>query len=160
MHPFEAKNPHQLVVQLGYLGLVPFVSGALGVWVIPLGWRSFVISALLDYSAVLLAFLGAIHWGLAMRAGETDARARMQLGLSVIPAMLGWVAVASGLPVGLALPIFLLAFVMLYFADLWAVRLGLAPRWYPALRKPLTIAAAVCLLLAWASLLLPEAVAD
>ncbi|WP_373387408.1 DUF3429 domain-containing protein [Pseudomonas alcaligenes] len=153
MHPFEAKQPQQLAMHLGYAGLIPFVSGALGIWVTPSSWRPFVMSALLDYAAVILAFMGAIHWGLAMRAQANDERARLQLGLSVIPPLLGWVAVASGMPFGLALPIFLFAFVLLYFADLRATRLGLAPQWYPALRRPLTLVVSISLLLAWASLL-------
>ena len=97
MHPFEAKQPERLAMHLGYAGLIPFVSGALGVWVAPSGWRPFVMTALLDYAAVILAFMGAIHWGLAMRAQASDERAKLQLGLSVIPALLGWVAIASGM---------------------------------------------------------------
>lgn len=153
MHPFEAEKPPQLAVLLGYAGLIPFVSGALGIWVIPLGWRPFVLAALLDFAAVILAFMGAIHWGLAMRAQETDERAQVQLGLSVIPPLLGWLAVASGMPMGMALPICLLAFVGLYLADLRAVKLGLAPRWYPRLRTPLTLIVTLSLLVAWASVL-------
>ncbi|GAD64186.1 DUF3429 domain-containing protein [Aquipseudomonas alcaligenes] len=153
MHPFEAKQPERLAMYLGYAGLIPFVSGALGVWVAPSSWRPFVMTALLDYAAVILAFMGAIHWGLAMRAQANDERARLQLGLSVIPPLLGWVAIASGKPFGLVLPILLFAFVMLYFADLRATALGLAPQWYPALRRPLTLVVSISLLLAWASLL-------
>lgn len=63
MHPFDAEKPPQLAVLLGYAGLVPFVGGALGIWVIPMGWRPFVLAALLDFAAVILAFMGAIHWG-------------------------------------------------------------------------------------------------
>ena len=47
----------------------------------------------------------------------------------------------------------LIAFVMLYVADLRATALGLAPQWYPALRRPLTLVVSISLLLAWASLL-------
>jgi hypothetical protein len=54
---------------------------------------------------------------------------------------------------GLTLPILLLAFVALYFADLRAAKLSLAPRWYPSLRTPLTIIVTLCLLLAWTSVL-------
>lgn len=154
MHPFDAEKPPQLAMLLGYAGLVPFVSGALGIWVIPLGWRPFVLAALLDFAAVALAFMGAIHWGLAMRAEETDENAQLQLGLSVIPPMLAWVALASGLPMALALPIVLLAFVGLYLGDLHAVKVGLAPQWYPALRTPLTLVVSASLLLAWASVLI------
>lgn len=44
MHPFDAPQPPKLAMLLGYAGLVPFVSGALGIWVTPEGcgwwfWR-------------------------------------------------------------------------------------------------------------------------
>lgn len=90
MHPFDAPQPPKLALLLGYAGLVPFVSGALGIWVVPEGWRPLVLAALLDYAAVILAFMGAIHWGLAMRAQEAGEAAQLQLGLSVVPPLLGW----------------------------------------------------------------------
>ncbi|WP_298188900.1 DUF3429 domain-containing protein [uncultured Pseudomonas sp.] len=154
MHPFDAPQPPKLALLLGYMGLVPFVSGALGIWVTPEGWRVLVLAALLDYAAVILAFMGAIHWGLAMRAEVASEPAQMQLGLSVIPPLLGWLAISGGLPIDLALPLCLLAFGGLYAADLRAVKLGLAPHWYIGLRRPLTIIVCLSLLLAWASVLL------
>jgi hypothetical protein len=153
MHPFEAEKPPRLAILLGYAGLLPFVSGALGIWVIPLGWRPFVLEALLDFAALILAFMGAIHCGLAMRAEEADEQAQIQLGLSVISPLLGWLAISAGMPMGLALPTLLIAFVGLYFADVHAVKLGLAPRWYASLRMPLTVVVSLSLLLAWASVL-------
>jgi hypothetical protein len=102
---------------------------------------------LLSYAAVILAFMGAIHWGLAIRADEASDQAPVQLGLSVIPPLLGWVALS--LPIDLALPVFFVAFAGLYLADLWAVNHGLAPVWYPALRKPLTFVVIASLAIAW-----------
>lgn len=132
-------------------GLAPFVTGALGLWITPEAWREFVLEELLAYSAVILAFMGAIHWGLAMRADEASDKAPVQLGLSVIPPLLGWVALS--LPVNFGLPVIFIAFAALYFADIWAVRHGLAPVWYPALRKPLSLVAVVSLALAWVAAL-------
>ena len=102
MHPFDAEKPPQLALLLGYAGLVPFVSGALGIWVTPEGWRPFVLEALLDYAAVILAFMGAIHWGLAIRGEDAGEHAQVQLGLSVIPPLLGWLAISAGLPMNWA----------------------------------------------------------
>ena len=147
MHPFNATQPPKLAFALGLAGLVPFVSGALGLWVTPEAWRERVLEELLSYAAITLAFLGAIHWGLAMRAEENSDKAPVQLGLSVIPPLLGWFALA--LPNDLGLPVILLAFAALYFADLWAVDHGGAPVWYPALRRPLSITAVCSLLIAW-----------
>ncbi|BAU73816.1 DUF3429 domain-containing protein [Metapseudomonas furukawaii] len=156
MYDFDASHPPRLARLLGFAGLIPFVSAALGIWLTPLGWRPFVLSALLDYAAVILAFMGAIHWGLAMRAGPEDTRTQMQLGLSVIPALVGWVVISVGLPAGLAVVLFILAFIGLYLADLRSVRLGLAPRWYPALRLPLTFGVVTSLLVAWGGLMLVQ----
>lgn len=147
MHPFSAIKPPPLAVGLGIAGLIPFISAALGLWVTPDAWRELVMNELLNYAAVILAFMGAIHWGLAMRADETSAQAPVQLGLSVIPPLLGWVALS--LPLDLALPVFFVAFGGLYFADIWAVNHGLAPVWYPALRKPLSVVVIASLLIAW-----------
>ena len=147
MHPFNATQPPKLAFALGLAGLVPFVSGALGLWVTPEAWRERVLEELLSYAAITLAFLGAIHWGLAMRAEENSDKAPVLLGLSVIPPLLGWFALA--LPNDLGLPVILLAFAALYFADLWAVDHGVAPVWYPALRSPLSITAVCSLLIAW-----------
>lgn len=108
MHPFNATQPPKLAFALGLAGLVPFVSGALGLWVTPEAWRERVLEELLSYAAITLAFLGAIHWGLAMRAEENSDKAPVQLGLSVIPPLLGWFALA--LPNDLGLPVILLAF--------------------------------------------------
>ncbi|WP_304641098.1 DUF3429 domain-containing protein [Pseudomonas sp.] len=151
MHPFSAIRPPKLAVGLGMAGLVPFVTGALGLWITPDVWRERVLEELIAYAAVILAFMGAIHWGLAMRADEASDKAPVQLGLSVIPPLLGWVALS--LPVNLGLPVIFVAFAALYFADIWAVRHGLAPMWYPALRKPLSIVVVVSLVLAWVAAL-------
>ncbi|MWV17503.1 DUF3429 family protein [Pseudomonas sp. L-22-4S-12] len=154
MHAFDSPRPPRLASLLGYAGLLPFVCAALGVWLTPAGWRPQVLDALLDYAAVILAFMGAIHWGLAMRAQEGDEQALLQLGLSVIPALLGWLVIAADLPYALALPTLLGCFVGLYLADLRAVARSLAPRWYPALRLPLTLVVGLSLLLAWFGVLL------
>ncbi|WP_341705905.1 DUF3429 domain-containing protein [Halopseudomonas sp.] len=147
MHPFSATRPPRLALGLGLAGVIPFVSGALGLWVTPDAWRDRVLEELMAYAAIILAFMGAIHWGLAMRAEENSDKAPVQLGLSVIPPLLGWVALA--LPTFLGLPVFLVAFAALYFADIWAVDHGVAPVWYPALRKPLSIIVVCSLLVAW-----------
>ncbi|UAW96925.1 DUF3429 domain-containing protein [Halopseudomonas nanhaiensis] len=149
MHPFSAIRPPRLAVGLGMAGLVPFVTGALGMWVTPEAWRERVLEELMAYAAVILAFMGAIHWGLAMRADERSEKAPIQLGLSVIPPLLGWVALS--LPVNFGLPVIFIAFATLYFADIWAVRHGLAPVWYPSLRKPLSVVVVMCLGIAWLS---------
>ena len=153
MHPFNAAQPPRLAILLGYAGLIPFISGAIGIWITPPAWRTDVLTALLHYAAVILAFMGAIHWGLAMARERQDDAAHRQLGLSVLPALLGWLAISSGLPALLALTLLISGFIGLYLADVHAVKLELAPRWYTALRKPLTAVVLISLLAAWVGVL-------
>lgn len=151
MHPFNATRPPGLAVGLALAALVPFVTGALGLWLTPQAWREWVMNEYLAFAAVMLAFMGAIHWGLAMRADEASEKAPMQMGLSVIPPLLGWLALS--LPINFAIPLFFFAFGTLYFADNWAVKQGLAPAWYTRLRRPVSLAIIASMMVAWGATL-------
>lgn len=131
---------------LGALGAIPFVFlAALGP-VLDEPHRTQVSFALAAYGAVILSFLGGIHWGLAvaetgdMGTGEagtsTDALQR-RLGLSVVPSLIGWGALFLIMP--LALAVLAVAFGTMLWFDLRATRNGDAPSWYPKLRWPLTV---------------------
>ena len=76
---------------LGHLGLLPFVLGALLVW---LGLDSelqlFVTQALSAYGALIVSFLGGIHWGLAMRHSAPPASLLLW---GVVLTLLAWMAV-------------------------------------------------------------------
>jgi hypothetical protein len=130
--------------ELGLAGLIPFVVLATAVWFVDPGWHERAHEALLAYGAMILAFMGAVHWGLAMP--EVDARVRSwQLGLSVVPSLLGWVALLLPSQV-LGYSVLLTAFALLCVVDGRAAKRGLAPDWYPALRVPLTTVVVACLI--------------
>ncbi len=135
---------------LGYLGLLPFVGGAVAVWVAAPGPAALAERALLAYAAIILSFMGAVHWGLAMHSGH-PARDR-QLALSVVPALIAWVTLL--LPPLAAFPVMLLSFAALNAADWRAVEAGAAPAWYPSARLPLTVAVVTSLGVAWLRVLL------
>lgn len=116
---------------LGTGGLVPFVAGALGMWLAPPSWRSEILSLLLIYAAMILSFLGAVHWGLALRDGLRDRALWRRLGLSVSPALAAWFALMT--PAFPALTILILTFAAMYVVDR-AMLDGIVPHWYPRLR--------------------------
>jgi len=72
---------------LGIAGLLPFVLGAVGLWSLPPEWVGFAALALLTYAAVIVSFLGGIHWGLAMPLAQTR---RGLLIWGVLPSLLAW----------------------------------------------------------------------
>ncbi len=127
---------------LGAAGLLPFVVGALATLDGgALGRRA--PGALLAYAAVILSFMGGVHWGLAMSAARPSW---LRYGASVVPALLGWAALLAGGRAGFVL--LAASFASLYAYDRGAVRAGEAPAWYPALRWPLTLVVCLCLALA------------
>ena len=80
------------VALLGYGGLLPFIATALGS-VLDGSHAPFWLDAQIAYGAVILSFVGALHWGFAMLAADLDDAERDARYLwSVIPALLAWPA--------------------------------------------------------------------
>jgi hypothetical protein len=143
--PTEAARVPPSAVWLGALGALPFValSGSLPWLNEPL--QSLATQALLGYGAVILSFLGGIHWGLAIAtpipADVLSLRAR--LILSVLPSLIAWPALLLGKVAGLWL--LAVGIAAMLGVDLEMTRRGFAPAWYPRLRLPLSGVVCACL---------------
>ena len=59
--------PSTLAHRLAYAGLVPFVLGALLVWLVREDALAYAALALSGYAAAVVAMLGGIHWGLGFK---------------------------------------------------------------------------------------------
>lgn len=134
---------------LGGLGVVPFVALSAASQLTSGDLKRVAIDALMAYGAVILSFLGGIHWGSAMADREPDTDRPIDAGrlcLSVVPSLAGWLALLLKAESGLAVLAF--AFAGTLLLDLRSARKGLAPPWYPKLRKPLTMIVVSALLVA------------
>ncbi len=98
------KQPFTIAVVLTLLGAVPFLALGAIVLMEPLAAQT-AIEVLISYGAVVLSFLGAVHWGFALRDsahpvnGEPLPPAmlgaeRQLLVFGIIPALIGWVALS------------------------------------------------------------------
>lgn len=87
-------------LRLGYAGLLPFVVGALLVWLVRAEAHPYVALALSAYGAVVVSFLGGVHWGLAFRHAEPPTRL---LVWGVVPAIVAWLAVMMPPSAGLVI---------------------------------------------------------
>jgi hypothetical protein len=85
-------------LRLGHLGLLPFVLGALLVWLVHAPARPYVAQGLSAYAALVIALLGGVHWGVGF-VERTPPPSLFAWGSA--PGLLAWVAVmmppASGL---------------------------------------------------------------
>ncbi len=136
------------VLVLGCLGVVPFLACAAAAWSAPDAWVGVAVTAEIAYGAVTLSALGAVHWGLAI-AGygavhEMGALRWGRLAGGGAPALVAWAALAF-LPPGLALIALMVAFAVLFMADMAVIRGGGAPQWYADVRKPLTMVVIVAM---------------
>lgn len=137
---------------LGGLGALPFVMLAAATRLPAaqlhgLAVRGLAVQGLAAYGATILAFLGGVHWGLAIAAHAKDPSLKPNgwLILSVIPSLAGWSALL--LPSGVDLSILAACFSVMLWIDLRATRIGRTPAWYPTLRIPLTLAAVAGLII-------------
>lgn len=136
---------------LGSIGALPFVSLAILIWV-PGEHRTLAAQALLAYGAVILSFVGALHWGLAMSVQSLHHTSSGWLYLgSVMPALLAWLALL--LPGALAVAILLAGLWGHYAQDRRLARVMILPAWYLPLRLVLTSASSLALVLAWPRLI-------
>jgi Protein of unknown function (DUF3429) len=124
-----------------YLGLVPLALAPLGIAFLPsYTGRELSQEVALGYGAVVLAALGAVHWGLAL-GGRMLWRPVRIIG-AALPAVCGAVSIALGGQRGLALLVVSLGLFWLYEHRVVGEEL---PAAYLRLRRNLTLAG--CLLL-------------
>lgn len=137
-----AGEPSQLARRLGAAGLIPFVAGAALVWFLYGDAQVGVTLGLAGYAATVVAFLGGVHWGLAMRAGQGQDTL---LGWGVVPPLVATLGVV--MPAHAGLVVLGVMLVVCYAVD---------RRWYAAqglngwltLRFRLTAVASLCCFLA------------
>ena len=112
---------NKTIVQLGYAGLLPFVGLAGLMWLGRADLLPFVATGLVGYAAVIVSFLGGIHWGLGfMRAEGGHAPAdsvsrRFHFVWGIVPSLVAWLALM--LPAVVALPSMGLALLVCYAVD-------------------------------------------
>lgn len=86
----NSNDPPAWANLLGYGGLIPFVVLAAAFWWPDRVSHLFISHALSSYAAVIISFLGAMHWGLEMRAAQA-ATSPAPWVWGITPSLLAWV---------------------------------------------------------------------
>lgn len=134
------------VAWLGYGGLVPFIGLSLLIG-FDHDHRLLWNDALIAYGAVILSFVGALHWAFAMLLPELDAAQRRNRFIwSTIPALIAWPAVM--LSISMAAPLLVAGFIAHYQQDRRLTKTASLPEWYLPLRLHLSILACISLTMA------------
>lgn len=103
------------------------------------------IAALVTFSAIVIAYLGGIEGGLALRETAADERSRaVTFFLSALPTLAAWGVLWLDSPqhqVAAAIAIF----VLVWACDLWLARHGLVASWFLDMRTAATALACAIL---------------
>jgi hypothetical protein len=137
MQPY-LSSPTLTARTIGYAGLIPFI----GLSAMSVLWHdihhSTILFSLLAYGATIISFLGAIHWGLAMREEQPD---RIAIIWSVIPSLAAWVSLIVDTHWGLAIQFITLW--VCFFIDYKRYPQFGASEWL-SMRLQLTVMAGIC----------------
>ncbi|KAF7308873.1 hypothetical protein MKEN_01087500 [Mycena kentingensis (nom. inval.)] len=101
------------------------------------------LSVQVTYGAVMLSFLGAMHWGMEF-AGHGGFHGWRRLALGAAPVLFAWPTLA--LEPTMALIAQWMGFTGMWWADLKATSAGWTPKWYAQYRFYLSFLAGTCIL--------------
>ena len=124
------QNIQQQAQWLGYAGVIPFIAAGLLVTDLP---QELVIKAIHSYAAIILTFIGAIHWGRSLW-DESVTNKSLLPGISVLPSLVAWLSFF--LPATYALSLLVVSFALLLLFDF---RQYASIPWFRKLRLNLTL---------------------
>ena len=137
---------------LGLAGLIPFVAHTVAVVMMAPPFNFVAVSSQIMYAALILTFVGGLHWGVLLVADEAFSQSQIigRLIWSIVPSLYAfWFAQITH-----PRPLLFLAagLVAALLVDAWLYRqsAGIGLREFLPLRAVLTIVASLCLLVTWA----------
>ena len=145
----------RLAQALGYAGLIPFLYLAFALFDSAQSKNHagpWLIIFIVAYGAVILSFVGALHWALCLQRDELGAG---WLVWSVVPSLIGWAALCGVVLVNESFSqqkLVMLALITGFIAQLVAdfrmrriVTIAVWPDWFMRLRVQLTVVACASL---------------
>lgn len=141
-----------LVQSLGYLGLIPFLFFTL--LSLSANFHPWAVKANMIYGAVILTFIGAIHWGAVLSdvSDETPKNKQSRLLLSIFPSFIAWIALIDYFSQATSLSLLIMSFLMMHTYER---QLKVYPSaWYQTMRARLSISVSSLLALSLLSIFL------
>jgi hypothetical protein len=129
------SSDRQVAWFLGLAGLLPFIGGSVLAWSAPTVWQITAIYGFTYYSAVILSFLGGVHWGSALQVSRPGNLRRLLLAM--VPSLIAWPALMLNVVTGLW--VLLAGFILIGSYDLSRAGRKGFPDWYFKFRGFLTV---------------------
>ena len=132
---------------LGYAGLLPFLLLAMAVHLLSADAALCALASLQHYAAVILTFVGAVHWGRALAKPENTQEEHQRLYWAISPSLIGWIALS--LPLSVAMVVLIAAFLLCWWIDRTMYAGQPFTDWYMAMRLHLTVGVVAGLIIGW-----------
>ena len=143
----QQKSSQTVMKQLGYAGLLPFLLLAVAVHLLSGDGAARALASLQHYAAVILTFVGAVHWGRALAKPENTPAEHKRLYWAITPSLIGWIALA--LPVDAAMAVLITAFLLCWWIDRSLYSGQTFASWYMPMRLHLTLGVGAGLIIGW-----------
>lgn len=138
-----------LLILLSILGLLPYILLGLAALGPHADSAGRMMSAFVAWSAIVLTFIGGVHWGLVLRDTDPAQPFRgVRAGLAVLALIIGWVALMLPIvaPSWLALVVLIVGYVGALVAEHHAGQQNLLPPRFLWARWAFTLVAAAMLI--------------
>ena len=124
-------NNRKWALAIGYAGVMPVAGLLILAWSGAI-WQHLAVSSATIYAALILSFLGGIHWGFAT-SGFASSKHFL---ISVVPSLWAWAAFAG--PDFYTLLGIILGLVVFFVYERQCALASRFPEWYLPLRRRLT----------------------
>lgn len=142
----SSQQPVLLASSLGYLGLLPFIIPT-ALLVYDAAHTALWLHWLMTYAAVILSFVGALHWAFAMTLPNLNLKqTRWCFVWSIIPALVAWAALFLASFDGML--VMAAFFAGNFMQDAYLAKNVGMPSWYMRMRFHLSLVATSCLIIA------------
>ena len=130
---------------LGYLGSLPFIALAATISVASADAVVIAKSTLYLYGAIILSFLGGLHWGRIASKETVTSSDKWILLYSVVPSLIGWFSFLLKFFWSHTAWMLIIGFLASYFMDRFFIKDGTFKSFMGSLRLNLTIIACISL---------------
>lgn len=148
----NSQNKKQVIcfaLILGYLGALPFIGLSLFILLGNEQLANNVRPALHVYGAIILSFLGGLHWGRIAAKSQFLSSDKWALIYSVVPSLIGWSSYLLAIVWRESVWMLIGGFALAYFIDRVFILAGEWRTFMYSLRLHLTIVACFCLALSY-----------
>ena len=142
----DQKTLKQWAYILGYLGAIPFLSLAVTLLLVDTQSSILVAPALHLYGAIILSFLGGLHWGRIACKQVNETSDKWFLIYSVTPSLIGWSSFLLSHLWQEASSMLIAGFLISYVIDIRFSKLCEWQSWMKPLRTSLTFIACLSLI--------------